>query len=89
MCRTGLLALVVCFLLSTWQKESGMSADPPREPSELAKWLRREKNLRSDICKVLQGKQFFHLVPIREMMHANFEWMNLKILVTSFGHQNS
>lgn len=62
MCRTGLLALVVCFLLSTWQKESGMSADPPREPSELAKWLRREKNLRSDICKVLQGKQFLHLV---------------------------
>lgn len=62
MCRTGLLALVVCFLLSTWQKESGMSADPPREPSESAKWLRREKNLRSDICKVLQGKQFLHLV---------------------------
>ena len=62
MCSVILLAFVVCFLLSTWPKESGMSGDPPREPSELAKWLRWEKNLRSEICKVLQGKQFLHFV---------------------------
>ena len=62
MCTSILLTLVVWFLLSTWPKKSGMSGDPPREPSELAKWLRREKNLRSEICKVLQGKQFLHFV---------------------------
>ena len=60
MCSQKAVRLVVCFLFCTWhgwQKESGMSGDPPREPSELAKWLKREKNLRSEICKVLQGKQ--------------------------------
>lgn len=35
-----------------------MSHTLPEDPHELAKWLKREKNLNVDICKVLRGKRF-------------------------------
>lgn len=53
---------VVFLLVLPGGFRSEMSGDIPKDPSELAKWLRREKNLRSDICKVLKGKHIFEPV---------------------------
>lgn len=52
---------VVFLLVLLGSLRCEMSGDIPKDPSELAKWLRWEKNLRSDICKVLKGKQFSNL----------------------------
>lgn len=35
-----------------------MSGEIPGDPEELSRCLKREMNLRHDICKLLQGKQF-------------------------------
>lgn len=60
-----------------------MSEEIPGDPEELSRWLKRETNLRYDICKPLRGRQFSFFLFVTWSVHLSYDSVMVTYLFES------